>query len=145
MNAPRSIPVKIVSYSDKPFKNEAYYNGEYKNVFYACIGFGRPSVTTTKEVEEDELKIQTIQYQNAVTEINFSVWAHNNLIDYLSHVELEEVIELTIIETGEVLILNNVRTEDAGDRGEQLEGFTFFAQLAPVIDTACAGNYEIAP
>lgn len=131
--------------ANETFKSNAYWDNNYVTAIYGITDFGRPSFSVFKEVEEDELKVQTIQYQNKTTEINFVVLFMRPVLDVITSIELHNDISLRFLDTGEVFKLANVRAEDDGDRAQDMASVTIFAQLEPVLDACDDGRYELVP
>lgn len=131
--------------ADVVFQSNAYWNGEYINTLYGETDFGRPSFSVFKEIEEDELKVQTVQYQNKTTEINFVLLYMRPILDVLTSIEMHNDVTLTFLDTGENFKLKNIRSEDDGDRSDNMASVTIFAQLEPVIDACADGRYTLDP
>jgi len=138
-------PYSLTFFNDGVFKSDAYWNNEYVTVLYGVTDFGRPSFSVFKEVEEDELKVQTIQYQNKTAEINFVVLFMRPVLDVVTSIELHDDITLKFLDTNEVFKLRNVRAEDDGDRFADMASVTIFAQLENVLDSCDDGRYELTP
>lgn len=138
-------PFQLIFFNtDAKFKSNAYWNNQYVTALYGETDFGRPSFSVFKEIEEDELKVQTIQYQNKTTEVNFTLMLMRPVLDVLTSIELHNDISIRFLDTGELFKLENVRAEDDGDRTDNMASVTIFAQLEPVLDSCDDGRYSLA-
>lgn len=123
------------------FQGNVYWGtaptNDYVNVLWVDVEFARPRLDVFQEVDEDQLKNRIPTYQRQRVESNFDLTLRPYMVDIASRIGLHTYVKLTILSTGEVFDLTNVRYEDNGDRGEVLATGTINFDMESVQDNQC--------